>query len=135
VQNIDAFRDALDTAAAFLSEDDLVPVLEIDAVLSAQDIHEGTICELRRLEPFGQANRPPLFCVRRASVLTRRVIPKTKHIKLKLGIGGQSFEAIGWGMAEREIGNTIDVCFSLEINEWQGKRSVQLVLRDLKRVN
>lgn len=133
IARIPEFRDAFDQTelACSLSEDDLVPVIEIDAVARAEDMTLKTIEDLKKLEPHGMGNRSPLFCVKGATVLSRRTI-KEKHLKLQIEVDGKTFDAIGWGMAEKKIGKRVDLAFALDVNEWQGKRSVQLMLKDLR---
>lgn len=133
MERIPEFRDAFDQTelACSLSDEDLVPVIEIDAVARAEDLSLQTVQDLKRLEPFGMGNRSPVFCVKGATVLSRKVL-KDVHLKLQVDVEGQKFDAIGWGMAERDIGKKVDLAFALDVNEWQGKRSVQLVLKDMK---
>jgi len=133
MDNIERFRDAFDATAQAraLSSDDLIPLIMIDSIATADDLCLQTIADLKRLEPYGMGNRSPVFCVQGATVNGRRVL-KEKHLKLTVDIGGKSFDAIGWGMAGEKIGKSVDLAFTLDVNEWQGKRSVQLMLKDLK---
>lgn len=134
VANIENFRAAFDATeqARSLSEEDLVPVIEIDAIATSEDLDLQTIDDLKCLQPFGMSNKGPVFCIQGATVVLKKVI-KEKHLKLKLEIGGQSFDAIGWGMAEVNTGGRkVDIAFTMEENIWQNTKSVQLVLKDIK---
>lgn len=129
--DLDSFRDSFELAAKELTEEDLRPVIKIDAELSESQISHSTIVELERLEPFGVGNPGPVFCIRKAKV--RRLSPlKNKHLKLVLEVGDLCVEAIGWGMLDRqhEIQEVMDFVFSLGINEWRGQSSIQLTLKD-----
>lgn len=132
--NIEMFRDAIDKTqqALSLSEEDLVPLIEIDAVARAEDLTLETIADLKRLEPFGMGNKGPILCVKGAAVTRRTIMSGGKHLKLAVEIDGKTFDAVGWGMAEAKIGKKVDLAFSLDVNEWQGKMNVQLVLKDVK---
>jgi len=135
VDKIGMFRDAFDATdqVRSLSEEDLVPVVEIDAVASAEDLTMRTIADLKRLEPHGAGNRAPVFCVLGAEVSARKVMGKEKnHLKLTLRVGETNVDAIGFGMADKELGTNVDVAFCLDVNEWRGKRTVQLMLRDIR---
>lgn len=62
-----------------------------------------------------------------------RQIVKEHHLKLRLAAGGRVLEAIGFNMAQgNALAETIDVAFSLEVNSWNGRRRVQLRLRDFR---
>jgi len=133
MNKLDAFRAALDACeqARSLSDEDLVPVIEIDAVAKAEDLTLQTIQDLKKLEPFGMGNRSPVFCVQGANVVTRKIL-KEKHLKLQVEVDGKTFDAIGWGMAEKKVGKRVDLAFALDVNEWNGKRTVQFILKDIK---
>jgi single-stranded-DNA-specific exonuclease len=77
-------------------------------------------------------NPAPVFTVCGAKVADRRVM-KEKHLKLRLDCHGALLDAIGFNMAE--IGNmtgSVDAAFSLDINRWNGRTTVQMRLKDLK---
>ncbi|WP_224962638.1 single-stranded-DNA-specific exonuclease RecJ [Geomonas subterranea] len=133
IERVPEFRDAFDQCemARSLSDEDLVPVIEIDAVARAEDLSLKTIEDLKRLEPFGMGNRGPVFCVKGATVVSRRTL-KDVHLKLQVEIDGQCFDAIGWGMAEKKTGKRADLAFALDVNEWNGKKTVQLILKDIR---
>ena len=87
---------------------------------------------LALLAPFGMGNPEPVFMLEGARVADLRVL-KERHLKFRLEAGGQILEAIGFNMAEgREIPEMVTVAFSLQINEWNRRKSVQLRLRDFK---
>ena len=131
MSDLDAFRDAFEAAASFLTQEDLQPVTKIDAELGERDICVRTVDDLARLEPFGMKNSSPVFCVRQAEVVSVSPL-KDKHLKLNVKIGGSTFTALGWGMIERQadLSDCVDLAFTLDVNEWRGKRTVQLELKD-----
>ena len=71
--------------------------------------------------------------MRQAEVVTVSSL-KDKHLKLNAKVGGSTFTVLGWGMIDRqeELGGSVDLAFSLEVNKWKGKRSVQMVLKDFR---
>jgi single-stranded-DNA-specific exonuclease len=93
--------------------------------------------ELSQIEPTGQENPKPLFCARGVRIRNEpRVVGKTgEHLKLWLTDGRNSFDAIGFGMGKREFkaGDAVDIVFAPEINEYEGRRSVQLKLQDVQK--
>ena len=128
-----AFVDSFDAIAdGLLSPEDLTPVLAIDAELAAGELDMELAGVLDRLAPFGMGNPEPVFMLRGARVTARRIL-KERHLKLQLETGGRRFDAIGFNMAHHgEEAPLIDVAFTLQVNEWNGRRSLQLRLRDLR---
>lgn len=90
---------------------------------------------LRRLEPFGSGNPTPLLCMMGAKVETVTVMSGGKHTKFKITKFGESYECIKFGKSPEELGIcegcTADVAFQMQVNEYRGRRSVQLLLTDM----
>jgi len=130
---LEAFVNCFDEVAnGLLSSDDLVPELSVDMLLKPEDATQELGEALYALAPFGMGNPEPVFMLEGVRVADLRVL-KERHLKLRLTAGKQSMEAIGFNMAEgREIPEVVTVAFSLQVNEWNGRKSVQLKLRDLK---
>ena len=67
-----------------------------------------------------------------AKVADLRVL-KEHHLKLRLTVGGRTLEAIGFNMAQgRNVPEFVTLAFSLQINDWNGRKSLQLRLKDMK---
>jgi single-stranded-DNA-specific exonuclease len=132
-ETLEAFVESFDeVAGGLLSPADLVPELSIDAALRPEEITMELAETLACLAPFGMGNPEPVFLIERTRVTDVRVL-KEQHLKLRLEAGGENLEAIGFNMAEgRDIPEMVAVAFSLQINEWNGRKSVQLRLRDFK---
>jgi single-stranded-DNA-specific exonuclease len=121
-----------EVAAGALDAEALVPTLLYDAELTSREIVDDLPLELDRMKPFGMGNPEPVFLLRGAEVRESRVL-KGGHLKLRVSSGGRSFEAIGFGLADKAVDNgRVDLLFSPGINEWNGKRSLQLTLKDLR---
>jgi len=136
-ENIAKFREALNEhARQTIPAEALVPAWRLDAELSFGDLNEELVEELSQIEPTGQENPKPLFCARGVRIRNEpRVVGKTgEHLKLWLTDGRNSFDAIGFGMGKREFkaGDVVDIVFAPEINEYEGRRSVQLKLQDVQ---
>lgn len=126
VQRFDAVADGL------LSPDDLVPELSVDLRLNPEEISIELAEAIEALAPFGMGNPEPVFMMEGLQVADLRVL-KERHLKLRLTTGKQSMEAIGFNMADgRDMPEVVAVAFSLQINEWNGRKSVQLRLRDFR---
>ena len=132
-EELERFALSFDAAACgSLDADALIPCTAYDAELSPAEIDGALPLALEQMKPFGMGNPEPLFLLRGATVSGSRVL-KGGHLKLQLSCGGRSFEAIGFGLAEKGRGEgRVDLLFSPGINVWNGKSSLQLTVKDLR---
>lgn len=116
----------------------LVPTLDVDAEVDVHQLTYDLVDELSLLEPSGHANSMPIFMMRNVHVAEYRTVGKdAKHLKLKISHAGMPpMDAIGFGLGEwvKAMPERIDVAFQLEINEWQGRKSLQANLQDIRPV-
>ena len=137
---LDEFSAALRrvAAAALDAHDDLRPSLTIDATAPLDELNWGLVEQFSRLEPTGQGNRPPLLLTPAVRVRDLRSVGAGKHLKLVLdgGPGTPVMDAIGFGLGDyaRELtaDAVIDVVGELNVNEWNGRRQLQLMVQDLR---
>lgn len=127
---IDRFEEV---SAGLLSPDDLVPVLRVDAELSPQEVTTDLVDVISSLEPFGPGNPEPLFMLRCAEIEEQRPVGNN-HLKMRLSKGGRIFDAIGFNLAKKgpRLSGAADLVFSLGWNEWNGRKSLQLTLKDIR---
>jgi single-stranded-DNA-specific exonuclease len=143
IDNIERLREMLDLHASnILSEEQLVPELNIDAHVSSQTLSLAMVEELKRLEPFGAGNPKPVFVTKDLYIDEEPFVMKEKHLKLKLTAStGKRFEAVWWDGVERSRGrtlrrgNSIELAYTPEANVWKGSTRLQLVVEDLKEHN
>ena len=123
-------------ARAVLKPLDLEPVLRVDAEVSGADLDWTLFEALERLAPFGCGNPTPVLTTRDLRLLLEPRILQEKHLKLRVACGWKSFDAIGWGMAERGAtlapGQVLDMAFTLDQNVFQDVRSLQLVVSEIR---
>jgi single-stranded-DNA-specific exonuclease len=137
---IQAFRERFEeTARRRLTEDALIPVLQLDAEADFPDLKLETVRGLERLEPFGFGNPSPLFLTRSVAVLDARTLGvEAEHVKFRLEQRGLRFDALGWRKAEglRHIapGMVLDVAHVPQVSRWNGRETVQLVLEGARPV-
>jgi single-stranded-DNA-specific exonuclease len=142
-ENIPALQQRLNEyALATLTEDDLIPELKIDALLTSQSLGLDLVESLGAFEPFGAGNPKPIFVTRDLVLKDEPHVMKDKHLKLKLfGEDGRQFEAVWWDGVERSKGQTlkpnsrIELAYVAEANTWQGNTRLQLVVEDLRADN
>lgn len=118
-----------------LTEEELTPGVAYDAVLPIEYAGEQLIEELKLLEPFGKGNEKPLFAAGNLIVKSARIIGKNANVlKLILEDGkGNRMEALSFGDVEGDLEyieskERISVLYYPEINEYMGRRTVQLVI-------
>ena len=134
-EKLDEFKQAMIDYAKKMNIDEIVPVIYIDKQIDAKELAISTIKELELLEPFGEANKRPLFICRNLRIDSIRSLTEGKHLKLSLKDENQRIDAIGFNMGnladEYLIGDKIDVVGTLEINNFNGKEQIQINLKDI----
>ena len=106
-----------------------------DAYINFGDINEVFYNQLMLLGPFGNMNKAPIFWTRKCRILYIYKL-KGDHTKMILNDGSGSIEAIKWNSTQQVKNNDlIDIAFYIEMNNWKGKRNLQLNLVDIKKYN
>lgn len=138
-QNISLLRERLSLyAAACLSEESYRPVIQIDSVLPLESINNELLEQLNQLAPHGMGNPAPVFACENVSVANVRPVGQSgKHLKLRIKKSTNFKDVIAWGMGELaaslEPNELVDLAFVPEVNEWQGRRSIQLKAFDVRK--
>jgi single-stranded-DNA-specific exonuclease len=131
---IEEFRDAfIRHANAALTDDDLVPEIVLDAVVSLNDVDLRLVSEIGSLSPFGQANKEPVLGLMGASITGSEVVG-ARHVKFSVMQDAVSYPGIGFGLAGLHpvSGDGLAVAFSPFVDEWRGKSSLRLRVRDVQ---
>ncbi len=122
-----------------LTEEELTPKLSYDAVLPLSYAGEQLLSELELLEPFGKGNEKPVFAAAGLKAASARIIGKNANV-LKLVLEtkeGLRMDAVSFGDVKAELSylesrEEISVLYYPEWNEYQGRRSVQLVIQGIR---
>lgn len=138
-ENLEEFRKRIDKiAAGDLSEEDFEPELRIDCELDLSNVDMRFWKLLSQFEPFGPGNLRPNFVSRDVRVVGVPTIVGSGHLKMKVAQNGSGvFDVIGFNMHEylpmirNSKEKTIDIAYSLEENHWNGRRMLQVRLRDI----
>lgn len=135
-ENIERFRKRLNENC-ILTEEDLRPKIVIDVPMPVSYISRELVEQLSLLEPFGKGNVKPLFAQKNLSVLNLRIFGKNHNVaKMKLTDGsGTSVDAVYFGEAEKfaefvKNHERISVTYYPEINSYQGRETLQAVIRN-----
>ena len=133
--NFGKFKKEFEEYAENSNISEIIPVIQIDKQLSLKDISIVAVSELKLLEPFGEANKMPLFLFKNLKISSIRTLSEGKHIKMCLKEDNYSIDAIGFNLGnlvdEYLIGDKIDIVGSLEINQFNGMESVQINVKDV----
>jgi len=121
-----------------LKPGDLKDILEIDMEINPENVDWDLFSELEKFKPFGESNPHPRFLLKNLEIIeTRPVGNNNKHLKMKLGSDKKYWSAIGFDLGELSqtlrIGGRIDVVCTVDIDEWNGARELQLNLLDVKK--
>ncbi len=118
-----------------VSQEDLVPTLEIHASVLLHQLDTQLMHELEQLEPFGHGNAEPLLGARELEMMYPKVL-KERHLKMKLRKGASYLDAIGWDMGHLleflSQAAIFDAVFTPSYNDWNGNRNIQLILKGLR---
>jgi single-stranded-DNA-specific exonuclease len=142
-ENVAELRRRLNEhAAAHLADDELTPVVEIDAELAPAEATLDLVNELQKLEPYGMGHPRPVFATRGLRLTAAPFVMKDRHLKLRLsdGYAAPPLEAVWWdgvrelGQATLNAQDRIELAYSPEANTWRGDTRLQLVVKDLRKL-
>lgn len=132
------FSEGFEKAVLELREDDLTAIIDIDAEIKKEDILSGIIKINEKMLPFGQKNPEPTYLYRNLKIDSLSTLKDDKHIKFRLKDGNFCIDAIGFSQGYRrdelKLGDKIDVVGNLSINDFGRDKTVQIILKDFKKV-
>mgnify|MGYP006272744013 CR=1 FL=1 len=137
--NLDEFRQRINQIADNrLFDNDFTPELEIACDLDLSEIDLRFWKLLTLFEPFGPGNMRPIFVSHNVQIDRGPTIVGNGHLKMRIRQNGSAvFDCIGFNMHEYEPilrnnnGQSVDVAYVLEENHWNGKRTLQMRLKDI----
>ena len=136
-KNFENFKKEFEEYAQKNHVSDIIPIIKIDKKIDLKDVNLQTVKDLSLLEPYGEANKMPLFLIRNLKVQAIRSLSDGKHLKLKLGQDNYMIDAIGFNMGEYAekylIGDKVDVVGSLEVNSFNDNEQIQINLKDMRK--
>ncbi|MBO9638484.1 MAG: single-stranded-DNA-specific exonuclease RecJ, partial [Siphonobacter aquaeclarae] len=138
VENVPLFQQRFEEVVARkIRSEDLTPQIDIDMKLPLTTISDKFFSILSQMGPFGPQNMTPVFVAEQVYVYGTPRILKEKHLKMDVRQqGGGVFPCIGFGLAHFYEplleGKPFDLCYQIEMNEFQGRRNLQLHIKDIK---
>ncbi len=136
-ENLSAFKEMFeDVVQKSITNDMLVPEIVIDAEITFNEITTSLYNIICQMEPYGPENLRPVFVARQVYETGYSKLVKENHIKFNLKQGNKTMEGIGFNMAEKfallRPNQPLDVVFTIDENEWNGEKRLQIKVIDLK---
>jgi single-stranded-DNA-specific exonuclease len=137
--HFDSFKETfINIANKKISKDDLIPTINVDSELNLEELNHRMIKFLNALEPYGPGNMRPVFVSNNLSIdgIPKLLGRDQNTLKFSVKQDKTLVESIGFNMAdhyEKLIqNNPIDIAYVIGENEWNGQKTIQLELKDIK---
>ena len=134
-EKLEKFKEELENVAKNEHIDKISPIINIDAFINLNNINKDMISSLKMLEPFGEANKMPIFAIKNLKIDSVRALSEGKHLKLTLRDNNNIVNAIGFNLGylsdEYRIGDKVDIVGIIEINTYGGVDNIQINIKDI----
>lgn len=136
-ENIQAFADAFEyEVSQLITEEQLVPEIIIDAELNFDQVTPGFYNILTQMEPFGPENTRPVFIARNVTDTGYSKTVKEQHLRFVVKQQNTTLTGIGFNMAAKlpllQSHQPVDIVFTIDENEWNGGKRLQLKVMDCR---
>jgi len=138
-ENVEAFSQKFEeVVSGNIDEQLLIPEIIIDAELSFTEINDSLYKIIQQMEPFGPENMRPVFIAKSVKDTGFSRIVKEKHLRFDVEQNNIRLTGIGFDMADRlpviQLNKYFDLIFTLDMNEWNGEKFIQLRVIDCRAV-
>lgn len=134
-ENLEKFKQEFEKIAEEKNIKNILPVIYVDGEISLNDMNKETVEAINKLEPFGEANKTPIFLYKNLKIDSIRALSEGKHLKITLKDNNCLINAIGFNMGslaeEYLIGDKVDILGTLEVNSYNGIETIQINLKDI----
>lgn len=134
-EKVEEFKEEFEKIAKEKEVDKIIPILNLDAEIKLDDVNKEMVDSLKELEPFGEANKMPIFAFRNLKIDSIRSLSEGKHLRLSVKDNKNIINAIGFNMGvladTYRIGDRVDIAGNLEINSFNGVDSIQINIKDI----
>ena len=136
-EQVENFATAFEKIAqAQLTAEMMVPEIMVDVELPLEEISETLFNILEQMAPFGPENMRPVFMTKNLCDSGWSKIVKDEHLRISVRMkNGKIIDGIGFGLAKKWEAvdrNNFALCYQLQMNEWNGNRNLQLLIKDIK---
>ncbi len=135
-ENLDEFHERLEEYFEQFPQSDFVNRVEIDGIISFDELTMDQVASLKRLEPFGQDNPEPVFAITSAFINRARAVgAKKNHLSFTITNGAEDASAIYFHCSDTEeyvsLAAPVDLVFSAQIEDFRGHRQLKLKVKDM----
>ena len=135
-EKFEDFKKVFQEYADSKNINEIIPIINIDKLITEKELNLEAVRDLEKLEPFGEANKCPLIAYKNLRIDSIRVLTEGKHMKLTLKTEKNNIiTAMGFNMGYRAeeylIGDKVDIVGTLEINAFNGNENIQFNLKDI----
>jgi len=138
-ENFQKFVDAFEIAVSNrITKDQISPKIEADMQIDINDVDEKLFRIIKQFAPFGPSNLSPIFISKGIfdNGYGKKLGVDKSHLRINVKTVCGTISAIGFGMADSfdkiKDHQAFNICYSIEENEWNGKKNLQLMLADIK---
>ncbi len=135
-EQVEHFKTAFEKeVSATILPEQLIPEIEIDAGINFSDITFPFFKLINEFAPFGPENMKPVFITRNVKDSGVSRVLKDRHIKFNVKQNGVSMNGIGFDLVHKiDVlkESSFDIVYTIEENEWQGQKSLQLMVKDIR---
>ena len=121
-----------------ITEKQLIPRIKVDSLLNVKDINSRFLKFLKSMSPYGPGNMKPKFLSKKVKLkgMPRIIGKNSDTLKFSVQDNRSVYEAIGFNMVEKYeyllSGEPVDMIFEIGENDWNGKKTIQLEVKDIK---
>ena len=131
------FKHKIEEYAKECKIDEIIPIINIDSEVDLKDVNIESVKSLKVLEPYGEANKMPLFLLKGLKINSIRSLSDGKHLKLTLKDDNYMINAIGFNMGDLSekflLDDKVDIVGNLDVNSYNGMESIQIILKDIRK--
>lgn len=136
-ENFDAFAEKFEEVVnRTITDEQLIPEIEIDAVIDFKDITPSFFKTLSQFAPFGPGNMKPVFQTKGVLDTGNSRIVKETHLKVELKKDNFFIKGIAFGEGKSyekfRKNDAFDVCYTIAINEWNGQKNIEMMVKGFK---
>ena len=136
-ENFEKFKKDFESYAKANKVNEIVPIIKIDEEISLRNINVQDIKSLKKLEPFGESNKTPLFLFKNLKISSIRALSEGKHLRLTLKEDSYIIDAIGFNIGKLSeiylLDDKVDVVGTLDINTFNGVENMQITIKDIRK--
>lgn len=135
--NFSRFKQELEKYAKDNEVNKIVPIIKADSLIELKDIDIESVKSLSELEPYGEANKMPLFILKNLKINSIRTLSDGKHLKITLKDDNTLINTIGFNMGklanEFLLDDKVDIIGNLDVNQYNGIENIQIILKDIRK--